>query len=96
MIILIVRRLIIATLTLHHYLHDLSVINVQAVSNVKKHYMEFCQEVGYYPHTSSVQAIWAIGGDIDEMGEGFDGEDMQNNSSTSARYLTGEDRKSVV
>ena len=52
--------------------------------------MEFCQEVGYYPHTSSVQAIWAIGGDIDEMGEGFDGEDMQNNSSTSARYLTGD------
>ena len=65
-------------------------VDCQAVSNVKKHYQEFCHEVGYYPHTSSVQAIWAIGGSIDEMGERFDDEDMQSTSSMSARYLTGD------
>lgn len=62
---------------------------------MKSHFGDLPHEIGHYPHTSPVQAIWAIGGTIDTMDEGADEEDMQISSSSSARYLTG-DREGLV
>ena len=59
-------------------------------SNVKTHYGEYSHEAGYYPHSTPIQAIWAIAGSIDELIEGSSAEDYQPSLSSSARYITGD------
>ena len=47
-------------------------------------------EVGRYPHTSPIQAIWAISGSVDTLCEGCEEEELNIGLSSSARYLTGD------
>jgi WD40 repeat protein len=46
--------------------------------------------VGRYPHTSPIQAIWAISGNVDTLCEGCDEEELHVGLSSAARYLTGD------
>ena len=69
----------------------------KAVSDCKKEYNKInnndIETEGEYPHKSSIQALWAIPGeitkDVHQISQLF------KNLSTSARYVTG-DRKGVV
>lgn len=52
-------------------------------------------EVGRYPHTSPIQAIWAIPGTVDTLYEGCEEDELHVGLSSSARYLTG-DKEGLV
>jgi WD40 repeat protein len=57
---------------------------------VKGHFGEMPFEVGRYPHTSPIQAIWAIPGTVDTLCEGCEEEELHIGLSSAARYLTGD------
>lgn len=69
--------------------------NFKAVSNVKNQYGDMPHEVGWYPHSSPIQAMWAILGTVDVMNESNESQELIEGLSTSSRYITG-DKEGLV
>ena len=60
------------------------------VANARTHFGETPNETGTYPHTSSIQCMWAIQGTVDCMFDGSGEEELLHGLSTSARYISGD------